>query len=90
MHGLDLVEVEGEGAGHAAVEAGLQEGGPPVGPVAGPALVVLAHPSHPGEHVLNTEFQLNQPQLILMFYKSKYWYKRGLIFICPKRVNKCA
>ena len=58
MHGLYLVEVEGEGAGHAAVEPGLQEGRPPVGPVAGPALVVLAHPSHPGEHVLNGEFEI--------------------------------
>ena len=60
MHGLYLVEVEGEGAGHAAVEPGLQEGGPPVGPVAGPALVVLAHPSHPGEHILIGKLELKR------------------------------
>ena len=46
---LDLVKVEGELAWDGAVESGLDEGGPPVGPPLRPAPVVLAYPSHTGK-----------------------------------------
>lgn len=44
--GLDLVEIEWNLTGDGTVEPSLQEGGPLVVELVGPAFVVLAHASH--------------------------------------------
>ena len=53
-HGLDLVEVEGVGAGDGAVEPGLGEGGPLVLEGVRPSVVLLTDSAHPTVDRLNT------------------------------------
>lgn len=48
----DLIEVEGEFSWYAAVEPGLQVGGPVLAEDVLPAGVPLADPGHPGVHRL--------------------------------------
>ena len=61
--GLDLVEVEGHGAGERAVEAGLEEARPLVLEVVRPAAVVLTHPGDAGVNGLLREEEENSLEI---------------------------
>ena len=67
-HGLDLVEVEGIGPGHGAVEPRLEEGGPFIFESVRSAVIVFTHPGHSAVDGLKVYNRLNISVKFLSVY----------------------